>query len=183
MVGYSILNELFTNILQTKFVKEIYHSVILKRLDDSGTKPVAPVNGRFRFVGMDDKEGFTCYCRQTGSADVTESEKLGGCNSKKYRFQVPTRLVFFNQSEVRSHDDIISKLVGAVIKTNKIRVQKIINLPEDILRAESPTAKATLTEDSFYVAIDFFLLLDLQTDTCQEEIKCDGVPNPFCLPG
>lgn len=183
MIGYSILEPLFTNVLQTKFVNEIYHSVMLKPIPEGGTKPAAPVNKRYKYVGLDDSKGFSCYCRTTGSSDVIDVEKIGGCNTKKHRFQVPTRLVFFNMNELRSHDEIIAILLKAVMKTNFIRLQKFITIPEEILRSEAPTGRFTFKENTFFLAIDFFLLLDIQTDNCTTEIQCEGVPNPFCLPG
>jgi hypothetical protein len=180
MIGYSVLSELFTNVLQTKFVIGVYHSIMMKPLPDGGNKPAAPVNGRWEYVGVNDKEGFTCYCRQNGSADVREAERLGGCNNKKYRFQVPHKLVFYHDNETRSHEEIIALILGAVMKTNKVIIQKFTNTPEDLLRSEAPTGRFTFTENTFYLGIDFFVLLDVQTTTCQEEIRCEDLPNPIC---
>jgi len=182
MIGYSILEPLFINVLQTKFVNEIYHSVLMKPTPEGGNKPVAPVNKRYIYVGLNDTKGFSCYCRQSGSGDVVSTESLGSCGGqKKYRFQVPTKLVFFNDNEERSHDDIIGKLVQAVIKTNFIRFQKITNNPDEILRSEAPTGKFQFKENTFYVALDFFLLLDIQVDNCTTEIQCEGIQNPYCI--
>lgn len=181
MFGYSILNELFTNVLQTKFVTGIFHSVQLKPIPEGGSKPAAPVKGRFIPVGVNDTKGFSCYCRQSGSADVLNSERLGGCNTKKYRFQIPHRLVFYNDNEKRSHEEIIAALVKAVIKTNFLTLQKVVTIPEEILKTEAPTGRFTFTETTFYIAIDFFVLLDIQTDNCEAEIQCEGTPNPFCI--
>lgn len=181
MLGFSILEPLFINVLQTKFVTGVYHSVMMKPLQEGGNKPAAPVNGRFVYVGLDDTKGFTCYCRQTGSADVSGTELVGSCNRKIYTLDIPTRLVFFNANEKRSHDEIIALLVKAVIKTNSVRLQKIINTPDEILRSEAPTGRFQFRDTTFYVAIDFFVTLDLQTDSCIDEIKCEGVPNPYCI--
>lgn len=181
MIGSSILSELFTNVLQTKFVTGIYHSVMMKPVEGGGSKPAAPVNKRWKYVGPEDTAGFSCYCRQVGSADVQAVEKLGGCNTSKYRFQVLHRLVFFNASEKRSHDEIIAKITGAVMKTNMIRLQKIVNLPEELLRSEAPTGRFNFKENTLYFSIEFFVLLDLQTNTCEQEINCEGVQNPYCL--
>lgn len=181
MIGYSILSKLFVNVIATKFVTGVYHSVMMKSLEGGGNKPAAPVNGRYVYVGVDDRKGFSCYCRQSGAADVQDIEKIGGCNTKKYKFQIPHRLVFYHANETRSHDEIIAKLTGAVMKTPMIRIQKIINLPEEILRSEAPTGRFTFNENTFYVSIEFFVLLELQTNNCDEEIQCEKVPNPFCI--
>jgi len=180
MIGYSILEELFRNILQTKFVTGIYHSVLLKPLEKGGLKPAAPVNGRYQYVGLDDTKGFSCYCRTTGPSDVVDAEKIGGCNTRKYRFNVPHKIVFFNASEDRNHEDIIATLLKAFMKTSFIRIQKFTVIPDEILRSEAPTGRFNFRDNTLYFAIDFFVLLDLQTSNCNEEIKCEGVPNPFC---
>lgn len=182
MIGFSILSDLFTNIIQTKFVTGVFHSVMMKPIPGGGNKPAAPVKSRYEYVGPDDKKGFSCYCRQSGSADVTEIEKIGGCTSKKYRFQVPHRIVFYNAIEKRDHEAIIAAMLKAVMKTNMTRVQKLVTIPEEILRSEAPTGRFQFTETTLYFAIEFFVLLDVQADTCEAEIKCEGVPNPFCIP-
>lgn len=181
MLGFSILESLFINILETKFVKEVYHSVLMKSLPEGGVKPAAPVADRFIYVGLDDSAGFNCYCRQTGSADVLSVEKLGACNNKKYRLNVPHKIVFYSSNEKRGHDDITARLLKAVIKTNFINLQKVTVIPDDILRSEAPTGRFKFQENTFYIAIDFFVLLDIITDNCEDEIKCNGVPNPYCI--
>lgn len=155
----------------------------MKPIAEGGVKPAAPVNQRFKYVGLDDTKGFSCYCRQSGPAEVIEAEKLGGCNLRKYRFQVPTKLVFFNNLETRSHDEIVALLLQAVMKTSFIRLQKFLTIPEEILKSEAPTGRFQFKENTFYLSIEFFLLLDIQNDNCTTEIKCEGVPNPFCIAG
>lgn len=182
MIGFSTLNELFNNILRTGIVNKVYHSVMLKPIDGGGNKPAAPVQGRWVYVGLNDTQGFSCYVRQTGSADVISTNRVGGCNKKIYRFQVPTRIVFYNDSEKRSHETLIGRLAGAIMKTGYLNVQKIITNPDEILRSEAPTGKFSFKEDTFFVAIDCFVLLDIQSDTCPTEITCEGIENPVCLP-
>lgn len=181
MFGFSILESLFINVIETKFVTEVYHSVLMKPLPEGGVKPAAPVHDRFEYVGLDDSKGFNCYCRQNGSADVLKIEHLGGCNQKKYRFSVPHKLVLFNNDETRDHEAITANLIKAVMKTNYVSLQKVISIPDDILRSEAPTGRFKFQENTFYIAIDFFVLLDLVADNCEEEIKCTGVPNPYCI--
>jgi hypothetical protein len=179
MIGFSILRNLFDNVLQTKFVEGVYHSVMMKQ-DKEGIRPAAPVQDRWVYIGPDDTKGLYAYCRQTGSADVQSSERIGACNLKKYRFQVPHRIVFFHNSEDRDHEAIIAKITGAVMKTPFVLLQKIITIPDELLRSEAPTGKFKFKEKTLYFSIEFFVLLDLQTDTCEEEIKCSGIDNPYC---
>jgi len=183
MIGFSTLSNLFNNVIATGIVNRIYHSVMLKPIDGGGNKPAAPVEGRWKYVGFDDTDGFSCYCRQTGSADVQGFNRVGGCNKKIYRFQVPCKLVLFSDFEERSHDDLIAKISGAVMKTPFINIQKIITNPDEILRSEAPTGKLTFKENTLFCSIDFFLLVDLQSDNCEEEIQCEKIPNPYCVPG
>lgn len=180
MLGYSTLIKLFDNLLATGIMTGIYHSVMMKPLKE-GSKPHAPVDGRWIYVGVDDTKGLTCYCRQNGSADVQNVEKLGACNNNKYRFQVPHRIVIYNASEKRDHEQIIALVSGAIMKTPLIRLQRIVNIPEEILRSEAPTGRFEFKDNTLYFAIEFFVLLDLQTDNCEHEIKCEGVPNPYCI--
>ncbi len=180
MFGTSTLKQLFTAILQTKFVTGVHHSVKIQSQEGIG-KPVAPVNGKFIYVGIDDREGFTCYCRQTGPADVESVEKIGGCSKKKYRLQVPHRLVFYNQEETRDHDTITARLTAATMDVYLVKLQRVLTIPDDILRTESPTGRFTFRDNSFYIAIDFFVLLDVMADTCETEITCEGIDNPFCI--
>lgn len=181
MFGFSILEPLFTNVLQTKFFKGIYHSVMMKPTPQGGNKPAAPVNDRFIYVGLDDTKGFSCYCRQTGSADVVDVENIGGCGVKKYRLQIPHRLVFFNSNEKRDHEQIIAKCLKGVLKSQFIRLQRVVNIPEEVLRFESPTGRFQFKDTTLYFAIDFFVLLDTQADNCETEFICEGVPNPYCI--
>ena len=182
MIGFSILSDLFTNIIQTKFVTGVFHSVMMKPVEGGGMKPATPIGKRWKYVGPDDTTGFSCYCRQNGSADVDSIEKIGGCNTKIYTLKVPQRLVFYNANEKRSHDEIIASMLKAVIKTNLVKFQKLVNIPEEVLRSEAPTGRFKFTDQTLYFAIEFFVLLDVQADTCETEIKCEGIPNPFCLP-
>lgn len=180
MLGYSILKSLFDGIIATGLVKKIHHSVVLSPLAEGGWKPEAPVNGRFVYVGVDDTKGFTAYCRQNGSAEVTKIEKLGSCNKNLYTFQIPHKMVFYSRSDNRSHDDILSQLIKAMIGASDIKVQKVTNNPEDTMKTEVPTANIHFKEGSFYCSIDFFVLLKLQADTCEQEISCKAIKNPYC---
>jgi len=94
--------------------------------------------------------------------------------------RIPQRLVFFNSGESRNHEDVQAKCMKAVIKTPRVTLQKLVTTPEEILRSESPTGRFQLKTDSLYFAIEFFVLLDLIADNCEEEIRCDGLANPYC---
>lgn len=183
MFGFSILSPLFNNVIETKFVKNVYHTVTLQpRLTGGGVSPAAPVSGRYIYVGVDDTNGFSCYCRQTGPLEVVKSEIIGGCNMKKYKTHVPHRLIFFNDNETRSHEDITSQIIKSVIGSAKIILSKVHINREDILKTEAPTGQFKFKAKTFYIAIDFFVVLDLQTDNCEEEIRCEEIENPYCGP-
>lgn len=162
-------------------MKGVYHSVRMKPLTSGGFVPAAPVNGKFIPVGIDDAKGFTCYVRQIGAAENVKEERIGGCGANKlYRFNVPHRVVFFNNKETRSHDEITSILLKAIMKTEFVKIQRVHINHEEILRAEAPTGRYGFAEATFYMAIDFFILLDTQTDNCDTEIQCEKVANPYC---
>ena len=180
MIGFSILSNLFANIVATKFVTGVFHSVMMKPIETGGMKPAAPIQGRWQYVGIDDTKGFSCYCRQNGSADVDSVERIGSCNKNIYTLKVPQRLVFFHAIETRSHDEIIAQVLKAVISTPDVKLQKLVTIPEEILRSEAPTGRFKFKDNTLYFAIEFFVLLDIQADNCPVEIKCEGIPNPFC---
>lgn len=180
MIGFSILSNLFDNVLSTGFVKGIHHSIISKpAANGKGTKPAAPVQGRMIYVGPDDTKGFSCYCRQIGPLSVDKSELIGGCNGKLYTTSIPHSLVFFNDNEKRSHDDILARLLNAVIKTEFIKLSTVHSQPDVILKREVPTGKFNFTTSTFYIAIDFNVTLKLKADSCEVEIACDNVNNPY----
>lgn len=180
MQGFSILSQLFGNVINTGLVKGVYHGVIMQNLYNGGIMPVAPVNGRYVSVGVDDRKGFTAYCRVLGSLDVDNVEKIGGCDSKIYRTRLLHRLVFFNNSEKRDHDTLTGILLKAVMSSPKIVFQKAILIRDRLLSEEAPSGKFNFTENTFYLGIDFFVLLALQAENCEQEISCQQAENPFC---
>lgn len=180
MTGQSILKELFDNLLETKLFKEISHSVVLKKLLTGGVKPVAPYKEDFEAVGIEDHKGFNCYCRQVGPLEVSDIEKVGACGLKIYKTKTLHRLVFFNDNEKRSQDDLTGILTKAVIKTGFINLKSIESEADKILQKESPAGTFVFTNKTYYLAIDFFVLLTLQTDNCEQEISCNRLPNPYC---
>lgn len=181
MFGSSILSNLFERVIETGLVNRVFHSVILEELTKGGFRPAAPVKGRFVYVGPDDTKGFGVYCRQTGQVGVDRNELIGGCDLRRYHTTIPHRLVFFRDREKRSHDDLLSRLIKAVISTPGVRLSSVTNLHKDILPQEAPTGKFKFNNMTFYVSIDFNVLLKLQTDNCEDEIGCEGLNNPFCI--
>lgn len=168
--------------IDTTIVKKVYHSVILLPGNlENATKPAAPTsNGRYEYVGVDDTKGFTTYLRQIGPAEVVTQERVGSCGGYNYKMQVPHRLVFYNDIEKRDSDELIAKLTKAVISFPKIRLQRIITDRRDLLNQEAPAGSYKFKNSTFYAAVDFFVLLELQADTCDTVISCKGIDNPFC---
>lgn len=179
MFGTSILTNLFDNVKGTGLVPSVYHSVILQEITDGSKRPVAPVVGRFEYVGVNDLKGFSAYCRQTGPAEVGKTERIGGCNSYLTEFNVPHRLVFFNNQEERLHEDLTAKFVKACMMTRKVKIQKVHTIAADVLKLEVPTGNFTFSNLTYYTCIDFLLLLILQAEECEKEINCKDISNPY----
>jgi hypothetical protein len=180
MIGFSPLSNLFTAVWNTGLVTKIFHSVLITKNKDGHIKPVAPVAGSYQYVGVEDTEGFTAYCRQAGDVEILREEPIGAA-LRYYHLQIPHRMVFFNQHETRTHEDITALLLKAVMSVPKdIRLRKAITMPVQLLQQESPTGKFTFEPGTYYAGIEFFVLLKIQADTCPQEIKCAGIPNPFC---
>lgn len=179
MIGYLTLRTLFGLILDTKVgISRVYHSVIVRPTPE-GRKPAAPVGGKYIYVGVDDTSGFSCYCRPIEPINVNKSERKGSCSSKIFHTRTLHRLVFFHDHEDRLHDDLLGVLIKAVIKSG-VDLSRVHTNHEEILKAEAPTGRFTFEPSTFYAAIDFYLLLELTADNCPAEIRCEGLPNPYC---
>lgn len=182
MIGYSPLSKLFTAVLNTGLVNQVFHSTLISKTPDGHIKPVAPVNGVYEYVGIDDTRGFYAYCRQAGDVETIREEPIGA-GQRLYHTQTLHRIVFFNKKESRVHEDITAQLLKAVLSVPKeVRFRKAILLPEQLLQQESPTGKFVFEPDMYYAGIEFYVLLKLQADTCPVEFRCEGLANPFCTP-
>jgi hypothetical protein len=179
MLGFSILKTVFDSVIRTKLVKQIHHSVQLRPIEGN-IKPAAPVDNGFIYVGIDDLKGFSTYCRPFGSLEVLKAENIGSANSRLYTTQIPHRLVFYHASEDRNHDELLGKLIKAVISNQWVKLQKVHTNTDVILQSEAPTGKFTFRPNTFYAAIDFYIILRLQSDNCETEFTCKGVKNPYC---
>lgn len=177
------LSDLFRNLLQTKLLKNVFHSVTLQpKLQGGGYSPAAQVNGRYVYVGPDDTKGFSAYVRQIGTAEVQGvKEPLGG-GQFRYKMKFPFRAVFFNDKENRNFEDLTAALTKAIIKTPLVDLARINPLREDVLRSEVPSGVFKFKTSTYYVSIDFFLILFLQTDNCEQVLTCADLVNPFCTP-
>lgn len=178
MQGHSILNEIFSRLINTELMTQVYHSVIIREVDGI-RKPIAPVKGGYEYVGVQDEAGFTAYCRATGPLEIESTINVGSCQANIIRATIPHKLVFFNDHEERNHDDITGKLIQAVLGVGGVRFQRAITIPEQILSTEAG-GRFTFTPATYYTAIDFSILLRLQADECAQEFGCGGFPNPFC---
>lgn len=178
MLGQSILNNLFDRVIETKIVKEIFHSVIVRTISGN-MKPLAPVGTAFQGVGPDDTQKFLTYCRATGPMDFEQEQRIGSCQSKILFARVPHKIVFFNDDEERDHDALTGKLIQAVIGTPDVRFIRAYTIPEQILQTES-NGQYTFTPSTYYTAIDFSLLLKLQGKDCEQEFGCKSLRNPYC---
>lgn len=181
MINFSNLKILFENIIATGLVQDVYHSVIIREDQEGHRKPYAPIDEVYEYVGPDDTKGFHCYCRAMGPLESTNEERIGSCSTVQHRTQTLHRMVFFNIDEERFHDDLTAKLLKAFFNSGKnIRFQRAHVNIEDIITQESPTGRFFFTPSTYYIAIDFYVLLKLQSDNCIEEITCTGIKNPYC---
>jgi hypothetical protein len=174
------LETLFKNILQTKFLKNIYHSVTMQpRLEGGGSTPAANIGNRFVYVGPDDTKGFNGYVRQTGSAEVQAKDAIGA-GQFRYRMKFPFRAVFFNEKETRNFEDLTAALTKAIIKTQHVELIRINPIREEVLKTEVPTGTFKIKTTTYYCSIDFFVLLSLQADNCEQVLSCSDLANPYC---
>lgn len=181
MQGQSILNTLFTNIIATGLVKEIFHSVLIRDIQGN-KKPLVPVEGSFINVGPDDTQKFLTYCRANGPIDFEQEEKIGA-QKKILWIRIPHKIVFFNDDEPRDHDQLTGTFIQAVVGTPGIRFARAYTIPDQILQTET-NGQYTFTPSTYYSAIDFSLLLKLQANDCEAEFgfsfNCNDLKNPFC---
>jgi hypothetical protein len=177
MIGYLTLKNLFNNILATGLVNEVYHSVVIATVDGR-KKPQAPLGGRYTYVGVVDTKGFGCYCRVSGALEVVKEDREGSCSQKLLTTQIPHRLVFYNDHETREQDSLLGQLIKAVIGTKDIKLQRALTIADTILKEESE-GKYNFKPSAFYAAIDFLVVLKIQTDNCQADFGCEGLDNPY----
>jgi len=176
------LKGILNNILETKFFKNVYHSVTLQpRLEGGGFSPAAQIGNRFVYVGPDDTKGFNGYIRQTGAAEVWKKDAIS-CAVTRYQMKFPFRAVFFNDKETRNFEDLTAALTKAIIKTSHVELIRINPIREEVLRTEVPAGKFQFKTSTYYVSIDFFVFLSLQADNCELVLSCSDLVNPYCSP-
>lgn len=177
MIGFSILQDLFSKIIATGHVKQVFHSVIIRPDNTGNRKPSAPVGNKFVYVGIDDSKGFLCYCRAIGPLETVKVERISSLVTE-YTVQQLNRLVFYNEFGC-DHDTIAGQLVKIVMSSNETKFVRLYTDADDIIRQEQPTGTFNLPTSALYIAIEFHLTMKLIKDECEVEIS-SGLKNPFC---
>lgn len=183
MIGFSILNEVIQKLLGTGLVKKVYHSVFIyvDKADKSERYPVYsfPNDDGFEYVGIDDSKFMSCYIREIGDF-VTDKVENKSSESKLIYGKQLYRIVFFNDFEERNHDDLLASFVKTTF-TQYVVLNKIITNTDRLLTDETVLKDFNFGATTFYKAIDFYLTLILQDDTCENVISCNNQANPICL--
>ncbi len=177
MQGYSILNPLFLSLLNTGLVQKIYHSVIIHEQGDN-RYPAYRVGDEWHYTGVDDTKIMGCYLRQTGDLQNARTEHVTSCE-KFYITRVPYRLVFFNDHETRNHDDLQVKIMNIVFEKD-IEFVRFINDKTRLANEETALKGFNFGGNTFYAALDFFVLIRLTRNNCGTEISCGEIENPIC---
>lgn len=168
--------EIGNAILATNIIKKVFHSVQLLRSEDSNVLyPVYPIGAEYSFAGLDDTAGLFAYIRINGDITTT-ALRVGSC-AGGYRGVAPLRVVFFNDSEDRNHEDLIDQLAAFTFLSN-VALVRIITDKYRLLREESPLFRAKFDAKTFYIAIDVNAAFEYLPNSCEPE-KCIIQPNPL----
>jgi len=178
MKAYSILKNIFDNLLNTNLVNKIYHDVRI--IDKKNERLPAYRNGSdWNWIAPDDSRIMLCYLRQTGSMDQYQVIRVGGCDRKKFNVRIPYRLVFFNAYEERNFDSLEAALTNCIF-VDHVDLVRVINDSGTLLKQESNQANTVTDGNAFYMAIDFLVYSELTKSNCQALIDCSSIDNPIC---
>lgn len=178
MIGYSILNNIFNQLLSDKLVTKVYHDVIIIE-EEKNRFPVFARGDEYIYVGVDDSKKMSCYFRQTGEARNVKTTFTAGCE-RAYFVKVPYRMVLFNDFEKRNFDSLNSAFVNTMFSQG-IDFTALITDRKRLLQDESSPKNFTFGASTYFVAIDFTLSVQISRNNCEEVIiGCDKLPNPVC---
>lgn len=176
MIGYSTILSVIKYLLTQKLVSKVYHSVEI--FDHNAQRfPAYKKEDEFIYIGPDDTQHMTCYLREISGFTVDKTEDLGG-GKKIYRGKIGYRAVFFNDFEKRDHSDLLTSLMAFSFYPH-IQLKKLITNTEELLKEEAKVKDFTFGAQTFYKAIDFFVLLTFQANNCELNIGCESLFNPL----
>lgn len=176
MIAYLEVRPMLDYLLTSGLVTKIYQDVIIWE-NGENKYPAYKVGDEYYYIGVDDSKKMVCYIRQTGPIRTGKAEWNGSC-SKTYESVVPYRVVFFNDWEERSFEDLQARILQSVL-FRRIDLVSFINDADQLLSLETIVKNFSLGGKSFYCAIDITVKFDLKIDNCDVSISCDNLPNPL----
>lgn len=162
-------------------VQQVFHSVELVRDPQRGIVGPAyrlPGGQEYRYVGLEDAQGFTAYIRYNGDAAATP-QKVGGCAS--YATLVyPLRVVVFNDYESRDHG-VLTHWLSQLSYLPNVSLTRVLVDKFALVRAESDQVKPSFDASVYYAAFDL-LVNSISLPSCAAEL-CGAFDNPLkCTP-
>lgn len=167
-------------ILATGYVKKVFHSCqMLQDSENNILYPAYPKGAEYTYTGIDDTHGLFAYIRTNGDAAGVPL-KIDSCG-KSYQLTVPLRVVFFNDNETQNHEELTTQLASFTFLSN-VNLVRIISDKFRLVREESPVFREKFDAQTFYVAFDITVTIQLMANDCVTK-PCTIHVNPLlpCL--
>lgn len=162
-------------LISTGLIKKVFHSCeLIKDANRKTLYPAYQVGAEYTYSGIDDAKGLFAYIRANG--DYTGMPfKVASCD-KAYNIIQPIRVVFFNDSERRNHEELTRQL--SVMAFGKgVTLSRIVTDKYRLVSEESDIFREKFDGLTYYVAFDLLLTFILSRDVCQSDI-CKVYKNP-----
>lgn len=159
-------------------VQQVFHSVEVVRDPQRGIVGPAyrlPGGAEYRYVGLEDAQGFTAYIRYNGDA-VASALNVGGCTGYARLFY-PLRVVLFNDRETRDHG-VLTDLLSQLSYLPNISLTRIVVDKFALVKAESDQVRASFDASVYYVAFDLLVTSLSLPSTCAVDL-CRVFENPI----
>lgn len=163
-------------------VQQVFHSVELVRDPQRGVIGPAyrlPGGNEYRYVGLEDAQGFTAYIRYNGDAVATPS-RVGSCAGYS-DVNYPLRVVVFNDQETRDHA-VITDVLSQMAYLRNVSLTRIMIDKFALVKAESDQVRAHFDARVYYTAFDL-LVNSISLPSCAQPDLCQVFDNPLkCTP-
>lgn len=163
-------------ILATGLVKKVFHSCQL--LKDAGRNIIYPAykkGAEFVYTGIDDTQGLFAYIRVNGDVSAVPL-KLQSC-ARAYTVTSPLRVVFFNDSEDKDFEYLVTKLSSFTFLKN-VTLIRIVTDKFRLVSDESPLFRDNFDGKTFYIAVDISVTTILLPSDCEAD-DCKIHVNPL----
>lgn len=163
-------------------VQQVFHSAELVRDPQRGIVGPAyrlPGGQEYKYVGLEDAQGFSAYIRYNGDA-VATNLKVGSCAGYSTLIY-PLRVVAFNDQESRDHG-VLTDWLSQLSYLPNVSLTRIVVDKFALIKAESDQVRAHFDASVYYVAFDLLVNAISLPSNCAPDL-CRVFDNPLkCTP-